>query len=164
MDKQDLLTQLQAKLQGTAQGAARASAAAAEVAREGATPHEQTEDARVAIEFGALARGQGHRLERTRAELDELRKFRPRAIPRGGRVEVGAVVEIEDEDDGEGRTFFLAPVGAGVELTAPGGDGFLTVVTPASPIGRRVVGRRVGDVVEVTVEAEPRYWKVVWVE
>ena len=164
MDKRLLLSQLEAKIQGTAQIAERASAAAAEVAREGATPHEQREDARVAIEFGALARGQGHRLERARAELDALKKFRPPAIPRGGRVELGAVVEIEDEDNGEGRTFFLAPVGAGVELTPPGGDGFLTVVTPASPIGRRVLGRRVDDVVEVTVEGEPRYWKVVWVE
>jgi transcription elongation GreA/GreB family factor len=164
MDKRLLLAQLESKIRDTAQIAERASAAAAEVAREGATPHEQTEDARVAIEFGALARGQGHRLERARAELDALKKFRAPAIPRGGRVEVGAVVEIEDEDNGEGRTFFLAPVGAGVELTAPGGDGFLTVVTPASPIGRRVLGRRVDDVIEVAVEGEPRYWKVVWVE
>jgi transcription elongation GreA/GreB family factor len=164
MDKQALLTQLAATIENTAQVAKRASAAAAEIAREGATPHEQTEDARVAIEFGALARGQGHRLERARAELDALKKFRPPVIPRGGRVEVGAVVEIEDEDNGEGRTFFLAPVGAGVELTVPGSDGFLSVVTPASPIGRRVVGRRVGDVVEVTVEGETRYWKVAFVE
>jgi transcription elongation GreA/GreB family factor len=164
MDKRSLLDQLAATIRGTAQVAERASAAAAEVAREGATPHEQREDARVAIEFGALARGQGHRLERARAELEALEKFRPAPIARGGRVAVGAVVEIEDEDDGEGRTFFLAPVGAGVELTAPGGDGFLTVVTPASPVGRRVVGRRVGDVIEVTVEEQTRYWKIVWVE
>jgi transcription elongation GreA/GreB family factor len=164
MDKQTLVAQLESKIRGTAQVAERASAAAAEVAREGATPHEQREDARVAIEFGSLARGQGHRLERARAELAALQTFRPPTIARGGRVQVGAVVEIEDEDNGEGRTFFLAPVGAGVELTAPGGDGFLTVVTPASPVGRRVVGRRVGDVVEVTVEGETRCWKIVCVE
>ena len=164
MDKRHLVTQLEATIEGTAQVAERASAAAAEVAREGATPHEQSEDARVAIEFGALARGQGHRLERARAELEELRKLHLPTIPKGGRVAVGAVVEIADEDNGEGRTFFLAPVGAGVELTVPGGDGYLTVVTPASPVGRRVLGRRTGDVVEVTVEGETRYWKVVWVE
>jgi transcription elongation GreA/GreB family factor len=164
MDKRTLVAQLESKIRDTAQVAERASAAAAEVAREGATPHEQREDARVAIEFGSLARGQGHRLERARADLDALRTFRPPTIASGGRVAVGAVVEIEDEDNREGRTFFLAPVGAGVELTVPGGDGFLTVVTPASPVGRRVVGRRVGDVVEVTVEGETRYWKIVFVE
>jgi len=55
-------------------------------------------------------------------------------------------------------------VGAGQELTVPGGDGFLSVVTPASPIGRAVSGRRRGDSVEVTVEGATRYWKIVWVE
>src|SRR5436309_425293 len=28
-------------------------------------------------------------------------------------IRVGAIVEVEDADTGEGRTFFLAPVGAG---------------------------------------------------
>jgi transcription elongation GreA/GreB family factor len=164
MNKQNLVLQLEAKLRGSAVVAAQASAAAAEVAREGATPQEKREDARVALEFGGLARGQGHRLERARADLAVLEGFRPAPLPAGGRIAAGAVVEIEDEDSGEGRTFFLAPVGAGVELTMPDGDGFLSVVTPASPVGRAVVGRRRGDSVEVTVEGETRYWKIVWVE
>ena len=73
-------------------------------------------------------------------------------------------MEIEDEDTGEGRTFFLAPVGAGMTLSGPDGDGHLSVVTPASPIGKAVQGKRLDDIVDVTVKGEVREWKIVWVE
>jgi transcription elongation GreA/GreB family factor len=54
-------------------------------------------------------------------------------------------------------------VGAGVTLTGPGGDGLLSVVTPASPIGKAVLGRRPGDVVDVTVDGEVREWQISFV-
>ncbi|HXU80396.1 MAG TPA: GreA/GreB family elongation factor, partial [Polyangia bacterium] len=76
-------------------------------------------------------------------------------------VALGAVVEVEDE--AQGKTFFLAPVGAGVELVGPGGDGFLSVVTPHSPVGKAVLGRRVGDTIEVVVQGEPREWTITFV-
>jgi transcription elongation GreA/GreB family factor len=79
------------------------------------------------------------------------------------KIVVGAVVEIEDADSGEGRTFFLAPVGAGMTLTGPGGDGHLSVVTPASPIGRAVIGKRTGEVVDVTVDGDVREWQITYV-
>ena len=50
-----------------------------------------------------------------------------------------------------------------MELTGPGGDGFLSVVTAASPIGRAVLGRRVGDSFEVVVEGNAREWTITWV-
>ena len=73
------------------------------------------------------------------------------------------MVEIEDAEGGEGRTFFLAPAGAGVSLTGPGGDGFLSVVTPSSPIGRAVLGRKVGETIDVTVDGELREWTITFV-
>jgi transcription elongation GreA/GreB family factor len=48
-------------------------------------------------------------------------------------------------------------------LTGPGGDGFLSVVTPQSPIGRAVMGKKVGDTVEVTVQNEVREWTITYV-
>ena len=56
-----------------------------------------------------------------------------------------------------------APTGAGVTLAGPGGDGFLSVVTPASPIGRAVIGRRQGDTVDVVIDGRERAWTIVWV-
>jgi transcription elongation GreA/GreB family factor len=132
-------------------------------AREGATPAEKREDARVAIEQGGLARGQDRRLREAEAAVEALSGFSP---PRWGErspIAVGAIVEVEDEDTQEGRTIFLAPVGAGVTLEGPGGDGLFSVITPSSPIGRALIGRRVGDSIDVTIERELRSYVITWV-
>jgi transcription elongation GreA/GreB family factor len=161
MDKRFLVEQLGERLRASAQVARRAGEAAAIEAREGATPAEKREDARVALEQGSLARGQAERADRVAADLSTLSVFHPARAGDDGRVTLGAVVEVEDGE--QGRTFFLAPVGAGVELTAPGGDGFLSVVTPRSPIGRAVLGRRVGETVEVSVQGEAKEWTITYV-
>ncbi len=166
MDKKFLVEQLAERLRETAEVARKAGQAAAVEARDGATPAEKREDARVALEQGSLARGQIERAARVAAELTTLDVFHPQRLPPAAAIQLGAVVEVEVEtDDGgvQGRTFFLAPVGAGVELTGPGGDGFLSVVTPQSPIGRAVIGKKVGETVEVTVQKEVREWKITYV-
>jgi transcription elongation GreA/GreB family factor len=109
-----------------------------------------------------MARAQSLRAAELRQALETLGTFRPTPLPRGQRIALGALVEIEDEE-GQGQTLFLAPVGAGEEITGPGGDGFFTVVTPASPIGSAVLGRREGESVQIRIRGEIREWTVVWV-
>jgi len=168
MDKQFLVAQLTDRVRASAHVARKAGQAAEEEARDGATASEKRENARVSQEYSGLARGQKERAARALTELSVLETFRPARLATRGPVAVGAIVEVEMENDSgqgfQGRTFFLAPAGAGVELTGPDGDGFLSVVTPASPIGRAVLGKRVGDTVEVMVEGEPREWKITFVE
>jgi hypothetical protein len=176
MDKRFLVEQLTDRLREVAVGARRAGAAAEEEARVGATASEKRENARVSQEYSSLARGQKERAARALAEAAALEAFRPMALPARAPIALGAIVEVEVEVDADadadaeaaagrvqGRTFFLAPAGAGIELTGPGGDGFLSVVTPQSPVGRSVLGRRVGDTIEVTVEGEPREWTITFV-
>jgi transcription elongation GreA/GreB family factor len=163
MDKRFLVEQLTARLRESAAVARKASQAAEEEARDGATPSEKRENARVSQGYSGLARGQKERAGRFQAEVSTLEAFRPPArLPPRGPVALGAVVEVEDGS--QGRTFFLAPAGAGIELTGPDGDGFLSVVTPVSPVGKAVLGRRVGDTIEVTVAGEPREWTITFVE
>lgn len=162
MDKRLLVEQLTEQLRASAHVARKAGEAAAEEARAGATPAEKREDARVALESAGLARGQKERAARTAAEVAVLETFRPRPLPARAPISLGAIVEVEDGS--QGRTFFLAPVGAGVELTGPGGDGYLSVVTPASPVGKAVMGRRLGDTIEVVVNGEPVEWAITFVE
>ena len=169
MDKQYLVEQLTSRLRESAAVARKAGQAAEEEARDGATASEKRENARVALEYSGLARGQMDRANRTVVELAALETFRPPSrLPPRAPVSLGAIVEVEMQDDdtggSQGRTFFLAPVGAGVELTGPGGDGFLSVVTPVSPVGKAVLGKRVGDTIEVTVKGEPREWTITFVE
>jgi transcription elongation GreA/GreB family factor len=162
MDKRFLVEQLSERLRQASNVARKASQAAAEVAREGATPAEKREDARTALEFGGLAKGQKERADRLAAELSTLAIFNPKRFSAQTPISLGAIVEVEDES--LGRTFFLSPVGAGIELTGPGGDGFLSVVTPVSPIGKAVLGRKVGDTVDVVIQNEPREWTITYVE
>lgn len=160
MDKQELIAQLIRQLESSARAALAARDAAAQEAREGATPDEKREDARAAHQLQTLGAAQQKRAQQALTDVDALVRFKPGTM---STIGLGAIVEIEDEDSGEGRTFFLAPVGAGMTLTGPGGDGVLSVVTPASPIGRAVLGRRVGDVVDITVDGDVREWQISYV-
>jgi transcription elongation GreA/GreB family factor len=161
VDKGWFVEQLKARLRASAGVARREGTAAAIEAREGASPMEKSTDARVALEYANLAGAQLRRAERASEDVAALERFHPGKFPAKAPIGVGAVIEVDDGE--EGRTLFLAPVGAGVELTMPDGDGFLVVVTPASPLGRAVLGRRVGETVEVTVQGDAREWTVTYV-
>jgi transcription elongation GreA/GreB family factor len=163
VDKTDLVAQLSRHLADSARAALSSRDAVAQEAREGATPDEKREDARAAHQLAAIGTTQQERARRALADADRLLQFRPTPARADTAIALGAIVEIEDADSGEGRTFFLAPVGAGVTLSGPGGDGHLSVVTPASPIGKAVLGRRSGEVVDVTVEGELREWQITYV-
>ncbi|MDZ4697687.1 MAG: GreA/GreB family elongation factor [Deltaproteobacteria bacterium] len=147
MDKTFLMAQLGTHLLAGVQEAHRAASEAKQDAASGANR---------AVN---LARGLQQRKTLATAQLDALGEFRPQSLRRGEAIRVGAVVEVEGEE-GNGRTLFIAPVGAGLELAGPGGDGIFHVVTPGSPFGRALVGKKVGDTVEVTIQGEPTDWTI----
>ncbi|MBF5045340.1 GreA/GreB family elongation factor [Aggregicoccus sp. 17bor-14] len=166
LDKKHLLAQLIERLQHSDRVAHRAEADAREAAKSLATESEKKEDGRAAIEFGSLATGQATRARRLAEELQALAAFAEAPFPRFGRtspVALGAIVDVatEDDDGPAERTFFVLPAGAGAELTGPDGDGFLSVITPASPVGRALMGRRAGETAEVTLAGEVREWTVL---
>src|SRR5678815_6182389 len=140
LDKHFLIEQLAAHLRQSDEVARRAGADAREAARSLQTESEKKEDGRAAIEFGSLATGQSARSRKVQEELQQLAAFFNRGIPTFGRtspVGLGAIVDVsvEGERGEQERTFIVLPVGAGTELTGPAGDGFLSVITPASPVG-----------------------------
>lgn len=149
MDKTFLIQQLGAKIRAALQETHRAAMEAREDAKSGANR---------AVN---LARGQNVRFENARAALEALDEFRARPLKRNEPISVGAVVEVEDGECG--RTLFLAPVGAGEELTGPDGDGIFQVVTPQSPFGRALLGKRERDIIEVTLQGELTEWTIAYV-
>lgn len=148
MDKTFLLQQLGDRLRGALQATHTAAREAKEDARSGAAR---------AVN---LARGQLQREQAVREALDALDAFHPQPLPKGGRMGLGTLVEVEDGESG--KTLFLAPVCGGEELTGPDGDGIILVVTPTSPFGRALMGKRVGDVVEVPLGGDTTEWTVTW--
>jgi transcription elongation GreA/GreB family factor len=148
MDKNDLVTQLNVKLKALAEQAVKYAG-----------------EARVEAKTGAaravnLARATDNRVEAAHAAWEAVSTFKPQPLRKGDRIGLGAIVEVDDGDCG--KTLFVAPAGAGEELTGPGGDGFLHVVTPASPIGKALIGKRVGDVLEIMVKGELAEWEIVY--
>jgi transcription elongation GreA/GreB family factor len=148
MDKAFLLSQLQTKLKAIYDQALRAA-----------------EDARIDAKSGApravnLAAATRTRLAAAESAWGLVADFKPAPLARGERIKLGTLVEVEDGEGG--KTLFLAPAGAGEELTGPGGDGIFQVVTPGSPLGKGLMGKKVGDVVEVMVKGELTEWDVTW--
>src|SRR5258705_3081806 len=140
LDKMFFVSQLAQKIKEIEGVAERGESEAREAARSSQTESEKREDARAALEFGSLATAQGARVRKAREELAALALFANRGFSKSQpAVALGAVVDVTIEDDlGEAseRTFIMLPVGAGTELSGPGGDGFLSVITPASPVGK----------------------------
>lgn len=146
--------------------AGRAESDARSEAEEIRTASNRREDAKSADLQSRLASGHRKRREQWVDEVDKLIAFSERGIPElapTARVGLGALVDVEIEDDDgerEERTLFVLPVGAGTEVSGPGGDGFVAVVTPSSPVGRALVGARAGDSFEITIEGRERHWTV----
>ncbi len=136
-----------------------AMARAAEASREGAV-HEESrsegdKDMR-ATEQSYLARGQAMRVEDL---AEQVQRFAVTPVARfasGGAIAPGALVGARV--DGAPRVLFVALQGGGVTLDVDGVE--VTVVTPASPVGRALVGLRVGDVVELPGRGGLREWEI----
>lgn len=144
VDKRALIQELRA----TIAREAAVLAAAARDAREAAT-HEEAKpendkDTR-AIEAAYLAGAQADRareLERTANALEflVLRDFKDDDV-----IGLAAIVELDHE--GTRSVYFVAPAGGGMKGSSNGVD--VQVITPQSPMGQALVGRAVGDVIEV---------------
>lgn len=132
---------------------------AANTTREAAThpeaKPENDKDTR-ALEQSYLARGQALRVTELNEQMQSLRYMEVRAFGPEDRIATGALVLLEGENDD--RCLFLAPCGGGIELVVDGVG--VVVVTPQSPLGGRVVGRTVGDDVELVTRGTKREYAV----
>lgn len=111
-----------------------------------------------AIEQSYLARGQAARIEDLRAAVTELEAMPIRTFAEDQPAALTALITVEEED--ETRRFFLAPHGGGTTLAS----GEVQVVTPKSPLGRGLLGKRAGDSSEVSIAGKTRDLEIVRVE
>jgi transcription elongation GreA/GreB family factor len=164
--KRFFVEQLKREYQSRIAAAGRAEQDAGEAADQIRSESTRREDAKSADMEGRLASGHRRRRRQAVTEMETLLDFAEKGIrrfPADGRVGLGALVDvrIEDEQGEEERTLFVLPVGAGAELNGPGGDGFVVVVTPRSPVGKALMGARVGDGFEIAVDGRDREWTIV---
>jgi transcription elongation GreA/GreB family factor len=136
------------------------AAGTAEATRKDAThaeaKPENDKDTR-ALEQSYLARGQAMRAEQLAEEREVLRFMPLPTLGADAAVQSGALVELEDED-GAARLVFMAPHAGGSELSVAGMS--VLVVTPASPLGAAILGRSVGDDVQLSVRGKRRNYVI----
>jgi transcription elongation GreA/GreB family factor len=147
-----LLAQLEAAL-ATARAAHKA---AVEGATHAEARPENDKDTR-GLEQSYLARGVAQRAAELEAAVAAIAGWQPRTFASDAAIAVGALVEVDD--DGRARHFLVAGHGGGLAL-----PGEVMVVTPSSPIGRALLGRRVDDDCEVDLGGGRRTLSITAVE
>ncbi|MBI5504475.1 MAG: GreA/GreB family elongation factor [Deltaproteobacteria bacterium] len=111
------------------------------------TRQEHPKDTR-AIEAGYLARGLAERVETLRDAVVLIGALKLVDYGPTDPIGICALVGLEGEV-GEEQVYFLAPTGAGERLVIEGTT--IQSLTPGSPLGRALLGRRAGDEVEVAL-------------
>jgi transcription elongation GreA/GreB family factor len=154
VDKAALLAELIAKLGADLEALEHAQRAAQEGATHAEAKPENDKDTR-AVEQSYLARGQAVRVEALRTGLVALERMALRALGAEAPAALGALITVEE--DGKTRKFFVAPEGGGVELLG----GAVQVVTPKSPLGSALIGKRPGAELEVKTGRKTRALSVL---
>jgi transcription elongation GreA/GreB family factor len=107
------------------------------------------------LEASYLARGQS----RQAAEVGQaLVQFRALPLGESASVEVGALVQLTAGRDV--TWYFLGPRAGGLEVTVEGQE--ITVITPQSPLGGQLLGRRAGDRISLNLGGKKREHQITY--
>jgi transcription elongation GreA/GreB family factor len=98
-----------------------------------------------------LAAGQARLASEIADAIAAWNSLRLRAFGPGDAIGAGALVTLEA--GGREAAYLMGPQSGGLE--ARDGDSVATVVTGSSPLGRQLLGRRVGDIVQIAGRTGP---------
>ncbi|MGC3895485.1 GreA/GreB family elongation factor [Pseudomonas urmiensis] len=124
---------------------------AAQTAYETATAEENIAENKydtLGLEASYLATGQARRTAEIRQALLTYQRLIMRDYDPARGIQISNLVTLEDEQ-GNQRMLFLGPQGAGLKIGE--GEQMVTVITPRSPLGQLLIGKRVDDEVSLQV-------------
>lgn len=140
MSKEDLIRKLLSVLREQLDAGTRAAKATGEAATDPDSKAENKYDTRN-LEASYLARGQAFRVAEVAEALRELESFSARRFDPQQPIGTGALVALHGAH--ESFHCFLCPAAGGTELQIEGTE--VMVITPSSPLGAKLMGRRAGD-------------------
>ena len=153
MDKSSLLRLIIAHLDAELARYASSARAAHEEATHEQSKAENKYDTR-GLEASYLARGQSRQAQETLEAREEFARMQPRTFSEDAPIDLGALVELTLEPAGETARYFICPRAGGTEVEYEGQT--LLVITPQSPLGRLLVGRKAGESVRLEARREGR--------
>ncbi|HEK1692188.1 Transcription elongation factor GreA [compost metagenome] len=148
MDKAILLTRIVAALETDMEVLRRAAQTAYETATAEENIAENKYDT-LGLEASYLATGQARRTAEIRQALLIYQQLVLRDYDQARGIQIGSLVTLEDEA-GAQRQVFLGPEAAGLKIGEA--DALVTVITPRSPLGQQLIGKKVDD--EVSLGAQ----------
>ncbi|HEY6038315.1 MAG TPA: GreA/GreB family elongation factor [Kofleriaceae bacterium] len=140
MSKAELKAALLRELEATLATARAAHASAIEGSTHEEARAENDKDTR-GLEQSYLARGQAQRVAELEAAVGDITALALRTFTAQSPIAMSALVAVDE--DGDAKQFFIAPAGGGTMV------GGVQVVTPNSPLGRALLGKRLDDEVEL---------------
>ncbi|HEY4248998.1 MAG TPA: GreA/GreB family elongation factor [Lacunisphaera sp.] len=99
------------------------------------------------LEASYLAIGQSKAAEEAAQAVAQFSALPARDFRSSEPISLGALVALEA--NGRSTHYFMGPRAGGTEIEEQGG--VIMVITPQSPLGRQLMGRREGDTLELTL-------------
>jgi transcription elongation GreA/GreB family factor len=159
MNKRAILKKIIAKLVGELEVYVRAAHFSRAEATHESNKAENKYDTR-GLEASYLARGQSKQLADLEAAIVEFEKLGAKKFEADDAVAVGALVEVAT--GGESSFYFIGPRAGGTEVIHDRQE--VLVITPQSPLGEQLVGKKAGDEPQLRLGGELRPAKIVSVE
>lgn len=141
MPKQELLARIIALLQSELELLTQAALATHAEATDEENKAEDKYDTR-GLEASYLAHGQSKAAEEAALAVAQFRAMNLRDTAPGEPISLGSLVTVADSL-GRKAHYFIGPRAGGTEV--PMDEGTVMVITPQSPLGRELLGRRLGD-------------------
>jgi transcription elongation GreA/GreB family factor len=122
---------------------------AAMTAHEASTDSENIPDNKyetLALEASYVAQGQANRAQVIKRALESYKQLTLLDFDEGSPIRLTALVTLSG-DDSASRTVFIGPLEGGMKVIDHITE--IVVITPASPLGRSLIGKTVGDMVSI---------------
>lgn len=142
MTKRDLLDTLITRLTAEVEAMTKAALATHAEATDDENKAEDKYDTR-GLEASYLAHGQSKAAEEAAIAVAQFKALPSRDFTPGELIALGALVVLTPGAGGKSASYFIGPRAGGTEIKAGGTT--VMVLTPQSPLGRQLVGRRQGD-------------------
>lgn len=156
MKKAQLIKAILAALQAELDTFTRAAESARAEATDPQSRAEHKYDTR-GLEASYLAAGQARQVAELEAAIAAFRTLPVRQFGAGEAIGLGAFVELERGR--ERATYFLGPCAGGTEVTVA--KRVVLVITPQSPLGSQLQGRRTGEQFELHIGGQRQRVQVI---
>jgi hypothetical protein len=112
------------------------------------------------LEASYLARGQSRHAAELALAIEQFQKLRDRELAPNGKIDLGSAVDLKGRK--ETATYLIGPRAGGTEVQFDGREVF--VITPESPLGAQLIGRKIGEECALEIGGEKQRYKIaeVW--